>query len=168
MEAIANFLKSVVEGVLGVLDYLNPFSENFILKGVLDFLGNILSYINPFSENFWAYKLIELLGDFFKLLFVPSDNNFEELSNKINEKFGFIGQIKDLAYSLLGFNNYGDKPPTFEITYMNNTVSIVDFSAFLEYRVWLHGIILAISWFMFARSLYTRLPGIIGGFGGLK
>ena len=51
---------------------------------------------------------------------------------------------------------------------MNNTVSIIDFSAFLHYRGWLHGIILAISWFMFARSLYARLPGIIGGFGGLK
>lgn len=189
MENIANFLKSVVDNVLDILDYLNPtsenfilkgvleflgnilsylnpFHENFILKGVLEFLGNILSYINPFSDNFLGKKIIELLQNVLEFLFKPSDNNFNELSEKVNEKFAFIDQIKVLLNSLLGFNNYGDKPPTFEITYENNTVSIIDFSMFLEYRIWLHGIILAISWFMFARRLYAKLPGVIGGFGG--
>jgi len=168
LEDIANFLKSLVNGILDILDYLNPFSEKFILHDLFVILNDIVSFINPFDENFFVYKLIELLQNTLEFLFKPSDNNFNELKDKINNKFGFVSQIKDLAYSLLGFNDYGEDPPTFEINYMNNKLSIIDFSPFLEYRGWLHGIILAISWFMFGRSLYTRLPGIIGGFGGLK
>ncbi len=107
------------DGILNIIDYLNPFSENFILKGVLNFLGNILSYINPFSENFilkdvlsffgellsylnpfsenfilktlfeWIGNFFTSLWDFFIRLFVPEDDYF---SNKINDMKNKISQ----------------------------------------------------------------------------
>ena len=38
-----------------------------------DNLYNILDYLNPFSENFFGYKLIELLGNLLKMLFVGKE-----------------------------------------------------------------------------------------------
>lgn len=185
--AIKEGLNSIIEFFGNLLDYLNPFSENFILKSIINFLGSILnylnpfsedfillklwnflveiiSYINPFSENFFVYKLIELLSDLLKFLFVPANNPFDELSNKFNEKFAFIEQIKTLINDLLGFNNYGDKTPSFNMSWKGVTFALVDFSLFLEYRIWLHGIILAIAWFVFLFKTYKKLPSIIGGF----
>lgn len=158
------FLKGLLSFLGEALSYINPFDENFILKGVFTFLGEIISYINPFSENFFVYKLIELLGDLLEFLFVPDTNPFEELSDKFNEKFAFVNQIKDLVSSLLGFNNYGDKAPTFNMTWQGVTFAFIDFSLFIDYRIWLHGIILAIAWFVFIFKTYKKLPSIIGGF----
>lgn len=185
--AIKEGLNSIIEFFGNLLDYLNPFSENFILKSIINFLGSILnylnpfsedfillklwnflveiiSYINPFSENFFVYKLIELLSDLLKFLFVPANNPFDELSNKFNEKFSFIEQIKTLINDLLGFSNYGDKTPSFNMSWKGVTFALVDFSLFLDYRSWLHGIILAIAWFVFLFKTYKKLPSIIGGF----
>lgn len=146
------------------IDWFNPFSDNFILKKLWEFLTNIISYINPFSENFFAYKLIDLLGDLLKWLFVPENNPFDELSNKFNEKFAFVNQVKTLVNDLLGYSNYGDKTPTFDMTWRGVTFALIDFSLFLDYRNWLHGIILAIAWFVFIFKTYKKLPSIIGGF----
>lgn len=146
------------------LSYINPFDENFILKDVFSFLLEIINYINPFSENFFVYKLLELLGDLLNLLFVPSTNPFESLSQKFDEKFAFVKQIQNLFNSLLGFNDYGTDVPHFEMTWRGVTFSFIDFSMFLNYRLWLHGIILAIAWFIFIFKTYKKLPSIIGGF----
>lgn len=133
-------------------------------KNLGEHLSNLLSYINPFDENFFGYKIIDLFKQLFNLLFVPENNPFSELSNKFDEKFSFINQIKTLINDLLGFNNYGDKAPSFSIKYKGLTLVIVDFSIFLNYRTWLHAIILSISWFIFIRKTYNKIPSIIGGF----
>lgn len=158
------FLKGLFEFLGNALSYINPFDENFILKDVFTFLGEIISYINPFSENFFVYKLIELLGELLKWLFVPETNPFDNLSVKFNEKFAFVNQIKDLFNSLLGFNNYGENIPTFNMTWKGVTFAFIDFSMFLNYRLWLHGIVLAIAWSIFIFKTYKKLPSIIGGF----
>lgn len=38
--------------IINILDWLNPFSDNFILKKLWDFLKTIISYINPLDDNF--------------------------------------------------------------------------------------------------------------------
>lgn len=160
-----NFIKECLTTIGDLLSYINPFSENFILKDVISGIGNILSYLNPFSDNFFGLKIVELLSDSLKYLFVPENNPFSGLSDKFNEKFAFVSQVKDLANSLLGDIDYGyDNIPSFNINYNGTEVSIIDFTPFLQYRTWLHGIILAIAWFVFIDRLFKRLPGIIGGF----
>lgn len=69
---------------------------------LVDNLKNLLSYINPFDENFLGKKLVELIGDLLNQLFVPQQDHFGELNSKINEKFGFISQFKDLVYNFFG------------------------------------------------------------------
>lgn len=117
IELLGNLFSDLFSNIETILSYINPFSENFILKGVLDFFAEIISYLNPFSENFFVYKLIELLGNLLKWLFVPTENSFEQLQNKVNDKFYFVHQIGDMFSSLLGNVNYGENPPTFSITY---------------------------------------------------
>ena len=77
IKQIFEFLGKVLTGIPNffatILDYLNPFSENFILSDIIDFLGKLLSYINPFSENFFGIKLIELLKNLLLNLFVPEE-----------------------------------------------------------------------------------------------
>lgn len=164
LENLGNFFSDLLLDIGSMLQWLNPLSDEFFLKGLISFLGEALSYINPLSENFFVYKLIELLRDLLEFLFVPKTNPFENLATKFEEKFAFVNQIKDLLNSLLGFNNYGEEVPTFNMTWHGVTFALIDFSMFLEYRLWLHGIILAISWFIFIFKTYKKLPAIIGGF----
>lgn len=50
------------------------------------------------------------------------------------------------------------------MTWHGVTFALIDFSLFLQYRNWLHGIILAIAWVIFIFKTYKKLPSIIGGF----
>lgn len=65
--------------------------------------------------------------------------------------------------NLLGYNNYGETLPVFSINYEGQNLNIIDFSIFVNYRGWLHGIILTIAWFCYIKKLYNKLPEIIGG-----
>lgn len=174
-KAITEGIKSITDFFSNMLDCLNPFSEKFFLKDFFisianflidcgNFFTNLIDWLNPFSDNFFVYKLVELLGNLLKWLFIPEKNPFDELSIKFDEKFAFIKQIEDLFSSLLGFNDYGQTIPSFNMTWNGITFAFIDFSMFLDYRLWLHGIILAIAWFIFIIKTYKKLPGIIGGF----
>ena len=146
-----------------LLDWLNPTSENFILLKLWNFLTDIISYINPFHENFFGIKLVEFIGDLLKELFVPDENIFINLQEEIQNKFYFTTQIRDIFNGLLEEYDYGDSVPSFNITYYGKTVNIIDFSPYLEYRSWLHAIILGIAWFMFIRKTFNNIPKLIGG-----
>ncbi len=79
-----NFILKKLWELLGsIIDYLNPFSDNFILKKLWEFLTTIISYINPFSDNFLGKKLVELLGDLLKWLFIPSDDYFSNIKDTL-------------------------------------------------------------------------------------
>lgn len=138
-------------------------------------LKNLLSYINPFDENFLGKKLIELIGDLLNDLFVPKEDHFGELHDKINEKFGFISQFKDLVYNFFGLEQVDNgnvyiktasdyEYPGFYITYEGYTFSIIDFSTFDRFRSIFHGIIISILWISYLWRLYRRSPEIVAGF----
>ena len=172
-------LELVKDAITQGLSYINPFDENFILKGLLnwlnplsedfillklwEFLTDIVSYLNPFHENFLGRKIVELIGNLLSDLFVPEDDIFGNLQENIRNKFYFTTQIQEIFESLLSDFDYGDSVPSFNITYYGKTVNIIDFSPYLEYRSWLHAIILGISWFVFIRKTFYKIPGIIGG-----
>lgn len=137
---IGNIISAIGEGIAAVCTAIGNIVGG-IVNGILNGIGAVL-----------------------QALFVPQNNPFEQLSQKINTKFGFVNQIKDLFSSLLGFNNYGNSVPTFTLTWFNTTVGIIDFSLFLQYRDWIHGIILAIAWTVFILKTYRKLPNIIGGY----
>lgn len=59
--------------------------QNKTSKGIWDTLKQLLDFINPFSENFFVYKLVELLIEGLKGLFVPSNDFFENWINSMND-----------------------------------------------------------------------------------
>lgn len=173
MEGLATPFEGIAQGIVklgehfsSVLDYLNPLSENFILKKLWEFLTTIINHLNPFSENFFGLKLVEFIGDLLEYLFIPQQDHFGELNEKINSKFGFINQVKELVYSLFPENSTYSLvgPPNWTITYEGTTVEIIDWTAFEKYRGYLHGLIIFIMWSSFLIRLYKRIPAIIYGF----
>lgn len=145
--AVGNIASSVVDGI----------GKFFVT--LWDWLGKITTAIGDIASS-----VVNGISNLLNILFVPENNPFENLSTKFDEKFGFVNQIKDLASNLLGFSNYGNNVPSFTITWQGVTVAIIDFSLFLDYRTWIHGIILAIAWSVFILKTYRKLPTIIGGF----
>lgn len=92
-----------------MLDYLNPFSDNFILKDVFSFFGTLLDYLNPFSENFIFKQIFTFIGnffsdmwDFFYHFFVPTDEQWKELEgdyasigDTIKNHIPFVGLLSE-------------------------------------------------------------------------
>lgn len=114
-------MKDIISGIINILDYLNPFSENFILNSVISSITNIIDYLNPISDNFLGKKLVELLGDLLKRLFVPEDNYFsnliEEFKILLSEKIPYEAYVElfenlqdvsegDESGINVNFNNY--------------------------------------------------------------
>ena len=157
--AIENLWKAIVGFFTGFGDFIGSIIQAIwdAVASICEAIGNIVSGI--------VNGILNGLSSILEFLFVPEHNPFEDLSTKINSKFGFVSQIGQLISNLLGFNNYGNSVPNFEITYYNTSVSIIDFSIFLQYRDWIHGIILAIAWTIFILKTYKKLPNIIGGYG---
>lgn len=149
-----------------LFSWLNPTSENFILKKLWDFLINMISYLNPFDDNFLGKKLVELIGDLLEYLFIPKEDHFSDLSNELYSKLGFVEQLKELYNTLFPDTSTQSisSPPNWTITYSGVTISIIDWTAFEEYRSYLHTIIIFILWASFLIKLYKRIPMIIYGY----
>lgn len=117
----------------------------------IDF-GNLLDWFNPFSENFFVYKLIELLGNLLKWLFVPSDNFFnnkvEQIEYNISQKipyqdyinmFETIKQVDSGKDITIGLNNYNIGGLNFN---MSNFINFSWVTGFKEtWYSWVRGII---------------------------
>lgn len=63
-------------------------------KSIFETLKDILNYLNPFSEDFFVYKLVDILLDGLVTLFVPSSDFFndwiDEMTDWLSEHFGFL------------------------------------------------------------------------------
>ena len=170
MESLATPFEGIAQGItnLGnhfsnIFSYLNPSSDNFILKRVISFLTNIVDFINPFSQNFFGKRIVDFIAELLKDMFIPDEDIFGNLRYDFENKFQFTTQISNLFKTLLNDFNYGDNVPSFSITYEGVKANIIDFGPYLEYRSWLHTIILSISWFIFVRKTFNKIPGLIGG-----
>lgn len=90
----------------GIKDMTNTISAglnevNETNKGIWETIKNILNFINPFSEEFFVYKLIELLLDMLKSLFIPSDDFFINWLDDLNAYFGDVFGILYYPLELL-------------------------------------------------------------------
>lgn len=113
-DTLFDFLQFIWDAVTLIPDVLGA-----LLQSILDGIVNLLDWLNPFSENFFVYKLIELLGNLLQWLFVPADDYFSSnidtlksnLSVKIPyedyiEMFGTIENIEGGNTSNIDLNGY--------------------------------------------------------------
>ena len=179
MEGLGVFIKDVTTGIVNIfkaigdiLNYLNPFSDKFILKEVLSFFGNLLSYINPFSDNFIGYKIIELLGNLLESLFVPKQESINGLVDTVKSKFGFIDSISSYISSLKDIFSGVSSVPSYSV-HVEGTkytsaqdVTVLDLSWLSPYKKYTDPIITGFVYIFFLWNMYIKLPNIISGFGG--
>lgn len=158
-------LATTIENVTQILSYLNPLSENFILKDLLDWL-------NPFSENFFVYKLIELLGDLLEFLFVPSEDVINGLVDSVKSKFSFIDTIKSSVSDVEDILVGAESVPTLKI-HVNETeytqeqdLTIINLAWYVPFKKYGDIIITGFIYAFFIWRIYISIPNIIGGAGG--
>ncbi len=160
----------ILKGVLEALQVLNPLSEDFILKGVIEFLGNIISYLNPFHENFFGRKLVELFGDLLTKLFVPNEQKIFDLQNVFTEKLAFVESIKTAVNSMKNmFENLTSLPKfTMNIDcppYYSGELTIIDLAWYAPYKPYGDLVITGFAYFFFIWRLWCSVPNILHGSG---
>lgn len=135
----------------------------------MNFLSTIIDYLNPFSDNFFGKKIIELLGDLLKSLFVPSEDRINSLIYSVTSKFDFIESIKQAISSLQEIiNNIGEAPklaiPVGSTKYTDEkSMVILDLSFYKPFKNYGDLILTAFIYAFFIWRLFIRLPGIIRG-----
>lgn len=95
--------KKIAEIFEPILDWLNPTSDNFILKKILDFFIELLSYLNPFSDKFILKILFDWISDLLHKIFVPDteklksqfDLMLEHISSKLGLSFDTLNELKN-------------------------------------------------------------------------
>ena len=122
---------------------------------------------------------VSALGDFLIdgliMLFVPTSTFAEtsigsQVTEVFSDKFGFVGQILDLANQLLSVT-FDDKVPDFSITLQGSffgslqgkKFQFIDLSMYHQYRTFIHSIIKCLVWFYFILYLLRDIPCIVGG-----
>ena len=168
------------------LDYPVEFVENYddifyepvpegwfdeIMQSVSSFVGGLLDgLVAPLEgvanalNNMWnsIKNIPQAISDKLEYLFVPSGDKFNELKDKFDEKFGFIGQIMDLGEVIINATFGGSKPES-NITLYGGTYTIIDWDIYDDYRPYIHGIIVLLSYIVFIPKLIKRLPSVIRG-----
>lgn len=154
-----------------IVDYINPFSDNFILLKLWEFLINIISYINPFDENFFGYKIIELLGDLLEFLFIPSEDRINGLINTVTSKFAFIDSIKIAINSLQDIIDNLGNSPSLSLTLSatpytpEQEIKVIDMSWYAPYKSYGDVVITGFIYAFFLWRFFALLPNIISGYG---
>lgn len=171
-ENIGNFLASIVKGLGDLLDWLNPFSENFILTKIINGIVSILEYLNPFSDKFFGNKIIELLKDALSFLFVPSEERLNAIPNTVKSKFAFIESIKIAINSIKDLLNSTGNPPVVTVNvgstkYTDATnVKVIDMSWYAPYKPYGDLVATGFAYAFFIWYIFINIPGIIMGSSG--
>ena len=124
----------MLDGINTILDYLNPFSENFFLK---------IAFVP--SNGFVAEK-------------------FESLKSTFLSKVPLLQQIADLFATIKAtqFGTKPQAiTVTMPIQYGGQTYSVINFDYFTQYRTTILNFIRYSAWFFFLKKTYKRLPSII-------
>lgn len=164
-------LKDVLSFLVDILSYINPFSDNFLLKGVLDFLSNIISYINPFSDNFLGKKIIEMLQGVLEYLFVPDNSLINEKIEEIKSRFAFVDGVKQTINEVTNIVYDENSSPSLSINIPDNKtgitkMTIIDLSWYTKYKNYGDTIICCFIYAFFFWRIFIKLPNIIGGHAG--
>ena len=153
-ERIIKGISNIFNGIGNLLDYLNPFSDKFLLKdfittlgswfqNVFNFLGSILEYLNPFSDKFLLKTLFTFLGDCLKYINPFDVDNFlgyklvglildglRSLFVPSDDYFSNqFGEVKETLQNKLAYQSYIDLFGTLE-DFSGNGATVVDFEGY--------------------------------------
>lgn len=124
---------------------------------MLDTINTILDYLNPYSENFFL-KIAFVPSDGFVA------EKFESLKSTLLSKIPLLQQIADLFETIKAtqFGTKPQAiTVTMPIQYGGQTYSVINFDYFSQYRTLILNFVRYSAWFFFLKKTYKRLPSII-------
>ena len=160
----------------------NTFGDDFEDNSDTSWFGSLINWLlTPF--RFFAEKLIDIwdffsnlihnllvgLFDFFKTILVPNKDDivFNEVRETLYNKFPIISSFRTLLNS---FQNSFDNEavcPSFIITFPNflggGIVNVLDLRFYNQYRSYINGFIVAVSYYLFIRKMYYKIPKLVKG-----
>lgn len=153
-------------------------SEHGFWENVLYFLENLANNIASIGTNILALvptlteSLRDAFSDLMEYFFVPDEEAYQAKVDTLNERFGFIDQIKS-AYSYI--NHFfeissGTKVPRYSIPIKCEAWGIddkvvIDFSWYAPFKPLFDNLIAGFCWLTFIFNVWRKLPDIIGGAG---
>lgn len=123
-------------------------------------IGQIINYINPWHEDFFLRVALVPSEGFIQ-------EYVTDIKEMFDGKFTFINQIRDFLGNLFDAVVDPDpNPPEFEINlpggkWGQGKVQIIDFSLFARYRPFILNFLRVLLWIPFLMKLYRRLPQLI-------
>ncbi|MBO8161986.1 MAG: hypothetical protein H0Z24_10195 [Thermosipho sp. (in: Bacteria)] len=131
---VVSGIGSLLSSVTDLLDYINPFSDNFILK--VAFVPSA-----GYFDQYWS-----------------------DIRTAFEQKIPLVTQLYDFFSSVLGVSYSESVPEfkiSLPAKYGGVDVNIIDFSYFADYRDLILNFIRFTSWFFFLKRLFKRLPQIV-------
>lgn len=161
----------ILKGVLEALQYINPFSENFIFKDFFRNIGDILSYINPFSENFFGWKIIDGIKGVLEDLFIPDNSLINDKIEEIKSRFSFINGVKQTINDITTIVYDENNTPTLSISIPENRtgitqVEVINLGWYSKYKTYGDAIICCFAYAFFFWRIFIKMPNIINGSAG--
>lgn len=141
-------------------DWFEELGSNLsdFFDGLFQTLDRFTDYIDPLSDDFILKKAFIPSEEFIEM-------NNERMANYGREKFGFIDEFKGVVESLKDNINDHSNAPEFNMTlpsrWGGGTVSIINFEAYDSIRLLVKNIIRIFIWLFFIFKIYKRIPKII-------
>ena len=114
--------------------------------------------------------IVNGLKSVLELFFVPSNNLFDDFTDLLQERFGFVYQVIELVQELKAIE-FDNAKPSFTVKLNSNffgslkgqEFEIIDFSMYAQYRTFIHSIIVVITDFFFFMYILREIPAVVGG-----
>lgn len=160
----ANLGNSIGQWFTNLIDDINGIAESIggWFNDLFSTLGEILNYLNPFHENFFL-KIAFIPSDGF------ISNKFDELKEALDDRLPIIGTLTELFNSMTQnqtrIQSMGSTKPTFTMElpekWGGQTVEVINFDIIDPYIPYVKTIIRFMIWIPFLIKIYKRLPQII-------
>lgn len=156
-EGIADSIAQFSDDVGDWFEELGSNLSDFF-DGLFQTLDRFTDYIDPLSDDFILKKAFIPSEEFIEM-------NNERMANYGREKFGFIDEFKGVVESLKDNINDHSNAPEFNMTlpekWGGGSVSIINFEAYDSIRLLVKNIIRIFIWLFFIFKIYKRIPKII-------
>ena len=157
--SINSNIVSIYNNINNLPNHLNSLIYNsFIIpiNGIIQAIENIEISSNDVTniENNYITNIVNYL-------FVPTNTNkFNDFKINFDLKFNWINQIQDYPLKDFDFDTNTNEPITF-INMNGMTYNLIDFRVFNDYRPFIHGLIIALSYYRFLSRKFKNLSNII-------
>lgn len=119
---------------------------------------------NPFYIPESDDVFIEQTLNNFEMNFNANLPALNDIKISLDNKLPIWGQSVALFNTFTGtLSNTSNLPPDVEVKLYGVSARMIDFDIYDNYRPFIHGIILALSYFFFIKRLFIKLPKAVGG-----